>query len=211
MGVSGLGVAIATGGALLIYAGIRDVNPLTALRDVASGSPTPVASHSAGYSPSGTGTNGDFSWQKSGIQLPKGAAFAPLVQAVWTYKGDVYSQGKRWQAGFSDCSSFVGKGFKALGIAPPGGSVTTDYLRWNQLQKIGASQATAGDLVISVTHMAVITAPGQAIGQQSPKNNVRTGKVADIMFGTGTYGYYRYVGPTSGSASGVGRSGTVNI
>lgn len=210
-GVSGLGLTIATAGFLAIYAGLKDTNPLAALRDIASGHPTGVASHSAGYSPSASGTDGTFDWQKAGIQLPKGGAFAPLVAAVYQYKTDRYSQAQRWAAGYSDCSSFVGKGFKSLGITPPGGSTTWDYLAWNQLQKVTAAKAAAGDLVISTSHMAVLISPTSAIGQQSPKNDVRVGTIADVMYGTGSYAIYRYIGPTSGATGGVARSGTVNI
>jgi hypothetical protein len=206
-GVSGLGLAIATGGALLVYAGLKDVSPLDALRDIASGRPSGVPSHSAGYSPSGDASSDTFTWQKAS-KVPQGAAFSPLVAAVWQFRADTYSQAKRWQPGYSDCSSWVGKGFKSLGITPPGGSTTWDYLSWDQLHKV--TTGGAGDLVISTSHMAVLTGPGTAIGQQSPKSNVRTGPIKDVMYGAGSYAIYRYVGPTSGGAGGVARSGTVN-
>ena len=46
-GISGVGVGIVTAGALLIYAGLKDVSPLDALRAVAGGQPLPVSAAAA--------------------------------------------------------------------------------------------------------------------------------------------------------------------
>lgn len=186
-GISGVGVAVASGGALLIYAGLRGVNPLDALRAVASGNPDAILN-----------ANGGRALTNSGGDSVLGGAvgYPPLLQAVQPFKGDTYSQARRWDPGFSDCSSFVGKGFKSLGIKPPGMSTTGEYLVWRMLQKLPDEMLSGpGDLLISTSHMAVVVTGGSggtAIGQQRPGVNVRTGTYKDIMAGSGAYGVYRY-------------------
>lgn len=180
-------MAVASGGALLIYAGLRGVNPLTALRAVASGRPDAILNSSGGRAL----TNG------GGDSILGGAVgYPPLLQAVQAFKGDKYSQAKRWDPGYSDCSSFVGKGFKSLGIKPPGMSTTGEYLVWRMLRKISDEMfAGPGDLLISTSHMAVVVSGGSggtAMGQQRPGVNVRTGTYKDIMAGSGAWGIYRY-------------------
>lgn len=117
-----------------------------------------------------------------------------LVQAVQPYIGDSYSQAQRWVPGFSDCSSFLGKGLKALGITPPGNSVTTDYLSDPNWQTIPTGQMAAGDIAVNSDHVIIITGPGTAIGQENPSSNVKTGSVDSLMSGTGSYVIRRYVG-----------------
>src|SRR5688572_4117385 len=114
-GISGVGLAIATFGGLLVYAGFKGTNPVEALRDIASGTPSGITPRNDGlqaaassYRPGGavSGTSG------------AGAGNA-LVDAARTYASDRYSQARRWQEGYSDCSSFVGKALKIIGITPP--------------------------------------------------------------------------------------------
>lgn len=179
---------VSSTGALLIYAGLKGVNPLSALRDIASGSPSAI--------PNAPGSRGGTTVQLGGgdgMILGGAVGYPPLLQAVQAFKGDHYSQAKRWQPGFSDCSSFVGKGFKALGVTPPGASTTLEYLTWRMLWKIPTPlEAGPGDLLISTSHMAVVIDRTSAVGQQNPTSNVRTGAWKDIMFATGGYGIYRY-------------------
>lgn len=187
-GISGVGVMVSSTGALLIYAGLKGVNPLAALRDIASGSPSTIP-NTPGSRSIKTATIGGG----NGGILGGAVGYPPLLQAVQAFRGDHYSQAKRWQPGFSDCSSFAGKGFKALGITPPGASTTLEYLAWPMLWKVPTPlEAGPGDLLISTSHMAVVIDRSSAIGQQNPQRNVRVGSWADIMFGTGGYGIYRY-------------------
>lgn len=183
-GISGVGVGVASAGALLIYAGLKGSNPLTALRDIASGQPTAISN-----------TSGSTLLQRSNPYsngtLQTG--YPPLLQAVSAFDGDHYSQAKRWQPGFSDCSSYVGKGFKSLGIPVPGASTTLEYLAWRMLTKISQPIAGPGDLLISSSHMAVVVDGLTAKGQQNSKSNVRTDTWKNIMAGSVSYGVYRYV------------------
>lgn len=185
-GISGVGVGIASGGALLIYAGLSGTNPLTALRSIASGSPTAISNSSGTRTATINGGSGGLLGK-----VPR-TGYPPLLQAVTAFDGDHYSQAKRWDPGFSDCSSYVGKGFKSIGVTPPGASTTLEYLAWSMLKKITQFEAGPGDLLISTSHMAVVVDSTHAKGQQNSKRNVQTDTWKNIMAGSVSYGFYRY-------------------
>jgi cell wall-associated NlpC family hydrolase len=188
MTVSGTGVALATAGGVLVYAGLKGMNPLDALREIASGHPSGITANA----PAAASATGDIA---GGL----GAAIlgGPLVAAAMGHASERYSQARRWETGFSDCSSFVGKSFKDIGVTPPGASVTGDYLAWRALVKVPADRAQAGDLLVNAAHMAIVTAPGMAIGQENPSRNVAQGTFAQIMAGTGAYLVLRYSAATA--------------
>lgn len=122
-----------------------------------------------------------------------------LVGALKPYVNDTYSQPRRWENGYSDCSTFVGKGLKRLGIDPPGASTTADYYIWPKLQEIARSQVVAGDFLIYRTplrgHIAIAISKEEAIGQQRPGRNVQTGSIENnIMYGNKPFKCFRYVG-----------------
>ena len=174
--VSGVAVAVGTVGSLLVYAGIRGVNPVEALRDISSGKPL-------GISKEGT-TQGDGAiLGEVDTNVAGGAVGSVLVSALQQFASDKYSQASRWTPGYSDCSSFIGKGLTSLGIKYPGNSTTGSYLTWSALTTIPKSQIQAGDLLCSPAHIACATGPTTAIGQQNPKRNVQTGTISDIMWG----------------------------
>lgn len=141
-------------------------------------------------------------------------AFPQLVQAEMRNTSDHYSESMRWAAGYSDCSSFVGKALKSLGITPPGSSVTTDYLLSPDWILINRSELEAGDICVNAAHMVTALDNATAIGQQNPSRNVATGPVDDMMAGTGSFVCKRYTG-ASGSATGasfnVGNAGLSDV
>lgn len=214
-GISGVGVAAATAGALLMYAGIKDVSPLAALRSVTTGVLPGSAQAKALaktensnpdlWSGAQEGGSGEIAEAEAslatgtGTTVPAvysvgGGPFPALAASAQQFAGDQYSQLKRWQQGYSDCSSFVGKALKALGVTPPGASTTLSYLASSQWKKVTAASAGAGDLAVNSAHMVILTGPGVAIGQENPTRNVQTGTVASLMSGTGPYVYLRYAG-----------------
>lgn len=166
-GISGTAVAVATAGAVMIYAGYRGISPVAALRDVASGSPPPVSSQGTTLATTtpGTGTG-------------SGSA---LVRAAMTHRDERYSQARRWQSGYSDCSSFVGKAFKDIGITPPGGSTTVSYIAWKQLTKVSRDDVKAGDLIYSPGHIVIAVDHNTAIGQQNGRSNVQIGPITSLV------------------------------
>lgn len=191
-GISGIGAAIIGGGAVLAYAGFRGVSPLQALKDIASGDPPSIEGKRY------------LRGRIDPSSASAGSSTNSLVQAAMAFKNDQYSQGRRWQEGYSDCSSFVGKALKKIGITPPGGSTTWSYLSSPQWRKIARSEAQAGDLAVNATHMAIFIDNATGIGQQNPRRNVQSGPIDELMSGTGGYTCLRYVGST-----GSGRSAEV--
>ena len=196
-GINGVGLAIATMGGLLVYAGFRGTNPVEALRDVASGTPTGVTSTNAGLQAAAASYGG----AGGGTSAPAEGSASGLVTAARKNSGDLYSQPKRWQPGYSDCSSFVGKAFKAIGIKPPGASTTASYLTSSRFQKIPQASARAGDLAVTTSHMAIFTGPDTAIGQQNRKRNVVEGDIADVMYPNKAFTVLRYKGDLGGGTT----------
>lgn len=207
-GISGVAVAIAAAGALVAYAGFRGVSPLDALRDLGHGRVPKVPHRSANLDP--------------GLSAGRAAAdligTSGIVRAALQYKGDQYSQARRWQDGYSDCSSFVGKALKAVGIDPPPGSTTAGYYLSDRWMTIPLDQARAGDIVVSATaatigaHMVLVTGPGQAIGQQNSRDDVETGSIKNLMAGT-RYKYIarRYIGGGLGGEARGSVGGSVAV
>lgn len=195
-GISGLAVAFATAGGLLVYAGFRGVSPLQALKDVSSGKPPPVAkTGSSALDITATPIAG------TAVAAASGAIGGMVSSAAQKYAGDKYSQTKRTQSGWSDCSSFADKVLTDVGIPPPvKWAATANYRMSPHWRTIPASQAQPGDIAISSHHMVLVTAAGgtAAIGQQNPRTNVRTGSVAQLM-GSQSYVYKRYVASTTSS------------
>jgi hypothetical protein len=174
--VSGVSVAVATVGSLLVYAGIRGVSPVQALRDISSGKPPAISKE-------GTSQGDSAILGEVNTNVAIGAEASVLVSALQNFASDKYSQASRWAPGYSDCSSFIGKGLTALGIKYPGNSTTGSYLTWSALTTIPKSQIEAGDLLCSPAHIACATGPTTAIGQQNPSRNVQTGTISNIMWG----------------------------
>lgn len=205
-GINGLSIGVTTVGVVLVYAGFRGVSPLTVFKEVSGGKLPPVAGKpttdpATGVTPPSSGF-GD-------------SRRAAVVAAAQKYTGDIYSQAKRTQPGFSDCSSFVDKALRDAGIAPPMNpwANTALYRISPEWKKIPASQVHPGDIAISSSHMVLITAAGGAagIGQQKPNVNVRTGNMA-TLFGSQTYWFMTWTGyseaPGAGKGGGGGGSGS---
>jgi len=195
-GISGVAVSVATLGAVLIYAGFRGVSPIQALRDVAGGHPAPVVGTPTSITSSTTGGGG----AGTGATTASGLRGA-VVAGASANSGDTYSQARRTQPGYSDCSSFVDKALHSAGIKPPGATWanTTNFRLAGDWRTIPASQAQPGDIAVSVGHMVLVTGAGgsSAIGQERTGVNVRTGSVASL-FGSGTkYVYRTYRGYSS--------------
>lgn len=183
-GISGTAVAVATAGAVLVYAGLRGVSPLQAVRDAAGGKPPAVVGK-----PTETAVP-SLSSNNAGRNL--------VVAAAQKYVSDKYSQIKRTQPGYSDCSSFVDKALMDAGINPPQTkwAATANYRLSPEWVNTTAASTGPGDIAISATHMVLITGAGgtSAIGQQNPRANVRTGTVAQLMTNAGPYVYKTFKG-----------------
>jgi len=199
-GIPGIAVVMGTAGALLLYAGFQGLNPLTALRALSTGKTKPLvktSSYVSSGAPSATG-GGSGGVVSTGYTTTSGS-HPEILQAAGQFKDDLYSQSKRWQDGYSDCSSFVGKTLKSLGIAYPGNSVTGNYLVWNQLRTIKRSEIVAGDLLCGSGHIAIAIDSQHAVGQQNSRENVKADTIDNIMWGQSGWIPRRYVGPSGGN------------
>lgn len=205
-GVPGVAVGMAGIATLLIYAGFRGTDPLTALRDVATGKPKGLAER-AGMrevlyeglgSPGGAVSGGGVAQASlSGVALS--GPHPEFVTAAGRFADDKYSQAKRWQPGFSDCSSFVGKALRAVGVTPPGASTTSSYLAWSKAKPVSRAQIGAGDFLVSSGHMALAVNNTTAIGQQNGRQNVQVGPISQIMWGQ-SWVALRYTGASRGGS-----------
>lgn len=175
-GLSGLAVTGIAIGTLLAYAGFRGVSPLDALKEVMSGSPL------------GVSTGGKYGRRAGGTLMDVLTGDeATVAAAAQKYSGDIYSQANRTKPGYSDCSSFAAKAFRAAGHKDVGASWTTDsFLASPKFRKVSASEARTADVVVSAqgtgsAHMVLMLTGTQAIGQQRTGVNVKTGSV-DTLF-----------------------------
>lgn len=208
--ISSLHLAIAAGGGVLIYAALRGVTPLQALRDVTSGEPPAVSTEGkkitrwaargevpgevadpdftgGGYG--STPWNGVYRKAKTPKALQRPSAF---VAAAVAHGSERYSQANRWARGQSDCASFVGKALLDIGVEPPGGSVTGDYLRSGAWVTVATPRA--GDIAVNAAHMAIFTSGSTGIGQQNSRRNVVRDTMDNLMANTGSWQIRRYRG-----------------
>lgn len=195
-GINGLSIGVITGGAVLVYAGFRGVSPLQVFKEVSGGKLAPVKGTPTTDPVVAAGGVGNIVLNTAGdVQR------SMVVSAAGKYTGDTYSQVKRTQPGFSDCSSFVDKALKDAGIKPPFNDwANTALFRTSpEWKTIPASQVLPGDIAISAAHMVLITAAGGAtgVGQERPNVNVRSGSMASL-FGTQQYVYKTWTGYAKG-------------
>lgn len=200
-GISGVAVALATAGGVLLYAGFQGLDPVQALKDITSGKTKELQPSNVSFvnDPTSLGQGGGViaaDYGGSGVG-------GKIVAAAMTHRSERYSQARRFQDGYSDCSSFVGKALKDVGITPPAGSVTGSYLAWNKLKTVPKSQIQPGDLLCGPGHIAIAVSSTTAIGQQNGRQNVRVDDIDSIMWGQSYWRARRYIGSSGGGSAGV--------
>lgn len=195
--ISSLHLAIAAGGGVLLYAALRGVSPVQALRDVTSGHPPAVSTEGktiqgADYQPGELGSSdwhGVYRLSKTPKSMQKPST---LIAAANGHASESYSQGSRWAKGKSDCASFVGKALLDIGVTPPGGSTTTDYLGSSAWVKVSAPRA--GDIAVNAQHMVLCVDGSHGIGQQNSRRNVQRDTLDNLMANTGSWEIRRWKG-----------------
>jgi hypothetical protein len=204
MAVPASSVLLVTVGGILAYAGFTGRSPLEALKDLGTGSPAPLRNTSTvdpgSYASTAGGVGVDV-LTDAYTDAVAGEGLPSLPAALMRFKGDKYSQLRRNQKGYSDCSSFVGKGLKVIGVKPPGPSTTTSFLASKEWKRIPSDDAQAGDVAVSLGHMITYITKTTGIGQQNPRANVKRGTVKELMYGNTPYVTLRYVGGTAAPKS----------
>lgn len=201
--ISSLHLAVAAGGGVLLYAALRGVSPLQALKDVTSGAPPAVSTEGKVVTGSDGSADPDFVPGGSGSTAWKGVyrlAKVPktlqrpsaFITSLNVHASEKYSQANRWKSGYSDCSSFTGKGLLDTGISPPGMSNTSAYLSSADWVRVSAPRM--GDIAVNGQHMAVFTDGSHGIGQQNPRRNVQRDTMDNLMANTGSWEIRRYRG-----------------
>lgn len=186
-GISGVGVATAAAGALLMYAGIRDVPLLTALRDVTGGR-LPKGNAAKDHTGTSAAATAAFAalhdesvgaGSSSAVQVSvSGGALPQLASAALAYRGVPYVLGGNTRAGM-DCSGLVFRSFADIGITAP--RTTYTQQPWRSLHTIDAAAAGAGDLVFWPGHVAIVVAGGTVIHSPRPGRTVEIVPIAQAM------------------------------
>ncbi len=168
-GISGVGVGLVTGGLVLVYAGLRDVTPLAALREVTSGSPPSIAPKTSGLAEAvltGSGTVGGGFFPTA----PSSGA-GGLASAARKYIGVPYRWGGKNPATGLDCSGLVVVAFRDIGVTDCPGTSST-IMAWRKLHKV-AGAPSPNDLLWWPGHIAIASSATTMIEAPSAGKTVR--------------------------------------
>jgi cell wall-associated NlpC family hydrolase len=139
-GISGVGLAVIAGGAVLVWSGIQNRGLVESFRYLAQGKPIPAGVQKVTTVPASfTGAGGALS----------GSGNSGIVSIAATYKGHpyIYSGGHKTvcPSGGMDCSGFVSCVLNKAGLLK--GTLNTDsFARWGV--GVPFAQRQSGDLVI---------------------------------------------------------------
>lgn len=172
-GLSGLGVAVATAGGLLLYTGIRNVSLVDGLRDVLAGKPPgTTAGVSTGPALAGLVTNVDTAMAavaRQGLDVAPGTGTQPgqgtaaVADSARAYLGRPYV----WAADFAgagggDCSGLLFRALNDAGVKAPR-LTAAGYLVWPGAASVPRDQCAAGDLVCWTGHCGIAVSGTQMI------------------------------------------------
>jgi cell wall-associated NlpC family hydrolase len=206
-GISGAGLALATAGGVVLWAGLSGATPLTILKSTAKGKmPPPVSLGSpmrlfekvladtastltfglaSNQTPAGV-PSGSVPVSLSGSATAAGSAIAA---AAVKYTGTPYRWGGADPSGW-DCSGFVTYVLHHdLGYQLPSNThtVTMQFYTWSGAITIPTSQAQAGDLVCWPTHVAIAIGPTTCVGAETYGVGTVTGEFTSMGPGGETF------------------------
>lgn len=167
--LSGLGVAVATAGGLLLYTGVKNVSLVDGLRDVLGGKPpgttpgTPVGPAVASVvTDVDRAIVANAAAARQGLDVAPGSGTQPantlggaIADAARAYLGRPYVwAGTFTGGGGGDCSGLVYRALNDAGIKVPR-LITTGFLVWSGAASIPRNQCAEGDLVCWTGHIGI--------------------------------------------------------
>lgn len=191
MAVSGLGVAYATAGFVLLWSGVKNATLKDTLTSFLKGQPpaaNPTGSITVGLSGTGSGTAGT-------APGAPGTTASEIANDALRYVGHPYvyggSPGTAGTSGW-DCSSFanwvLGHDLHMTlpGSSSPGysgtshGPTTLSYLAWTGASTVSnsGSAAQAGDLLVWQTHMGFALGGGQMVSALTASQGTKVTTIA---------------------------------
>lgn len=161
--INGAGVAIAAAGLVLAWAGLNNVSPITAFKDLAMGKPPtpnpkkpfePVVFE--GGSAAGGGAGGiqavAFGGGGSVLSMAQQVAASPAGRANYCWGGGHSSS--PCSAKCFDCSGYVSCVLNRLGLLK-GSMNTLGFLGWKGAVTVPFSQRQPGDLLVTADHIGI--------------------------------------------------------
>lgn len=198
-GISGLGVAMATAGAVVLYAGYKGVSPLEVLRTTMAGNaPSSLQSTipSLADTPSPVGSAG-VPRQESD---QGGGHAGALIQAARSQIGKPY----RWAAtgpDTFDCSGLLVYCLRSIGVADVPRFTTVTFGSWASkrgARRLTRSQVAAGDIVVRTGHMGLAVSNTRMIHAPHTGSHVQEANIPNPQ-GSWT-GWRLWPGPGSGAS-----------
>lgn len=207
-GISGPAVAVATLGAVLVYAGFRGVSPLQALRDATSGNPPGTTSRPVSLPEPGTDSASGGSGFASGSGL--------LQEMKRLGDGKKYSQLRRTGPDSYDCSGLVWKAGSNVGLWGPGtkwfpqpfntASFIVHTSEIGLTRRGNAVLPVAGDIIWWVGHMGVVESSTTFYSARSSHSNPNIGSTT-ISALDKTHGPHQVFYLTGKAGAGKGSGG----
>jgi cell wall-associated NlpC family hydrolase len=162
--INGMALGVATAGGLLVYAGLRGENPLTALRSVLTGSPAPVQPSK----PVTVDWLGGGDWGGGTFEGAPATGVGRAVQVALAQVGKPYRWGATGPDRF-DCSGLISYAYMQAGL------LQSRLTSWGfasspKFGKVRAQAAAPGDVVWKPGHVALVIGPGQIV--EAPRTGI---------------------------------------
>jgi hypothetical protein len=171
-GVSGLGLAVAGLGGLLMFTGIRDVSMLDAIRSIARGV-TPTGPGPKTTTVSFTGDPGGAVTPAAYLKPSATGGHPEIAQAALRYLGTPYRWGGKGGADGLDCSGLVYRAIlDATGAKAPLSS--TGQSTWRGFSVVSRAEVGAGDVLWWPGHVVVALDVDTCVSAPRPGTVVRT-------------------------------------